>query len=140
MGENHAKFGLFKNCESFPSIVSCCGCEVIVLDEHVNLIDICPNDPPSFDCALFEGQGFDSVKVEPLPLSIVKGEPYAFDEDYLNDLCRFVNMILFMSPLIGMEKKFDVDVEFDFSEGKPFEGASLSLFYTWTKLFGKSLC
>jgi len=65
--------GLFKNCESYPSIVSCFGCEAVVLDKHVNILDIYPSDPASFYYVLFEGRGHDSVKVEPLPSSILKG-------------------------------------------------------------------
>jgi len=66
VGENHLEFGLFKDCESSPSTFSCYGCEAVVLDEHVNLLHVCPNDPPSFDYDLFEGQRLDSMKAEPL--------------------------------------------------------------------------
>ena len=57
--------------------------------------DISPNDPSHFDCALFEGSGLNSVKVDSLPPSIIKGEPYAINEGYFSDLCRFVNLMMF---------------------------------------------
>jgi len=55
VGENHVEFGLFKDYESFPFTFSYCGSEATVLDEHVNLLAVCPKDPPSFDYDLLEG-------------------------------------------------------------------------------------
>jgi len=55
IGENHTKFGLFKDCELFPSGFSHCRCEAVVIDEYVNSLNICPNNPPSFDYDLFKG-------------------------------------------------------------------------------------
>jgi len=40
MGEHHAKFDLFKDHESSPSSLPCSGCDVIVFDEFVKLIDV----------------------------------------------------------------------------------------------------
>ena len=116
-------FGLFKDCESLPYTFSCYGCEEVVLDEYVNLLDVCPNDPPSFDYDLFEGHELDSVKVEPLPPNNIKDEPYAIDEGYLSVCCRFMTLILSMPPLNGVENDFDMDVEFDFYQGELSNGA-----------------
>ena len=55
MGENHTQFGLFKDCEFFRSIFSYYGCEAVVIDEYVNLLNIRPNNPPCFDHDLFKG-------------------------------------------------------------------------------------
>ena len=84
VGKNHAKFDMFKDCESSSSTISCCGCEAVVFYKHVNLIDACPNNPHNFYYHLFERQGLDDVKVKPLPPSIIKYEPYAIDEGYLS--------------------------------------------------------
>ena len=62
MGESHAELGLFKDCESSPTF-SCYWCDVLDPDEPVNMLDTSPNDPASFDCALFEGYGLDGVTV-----------------------------------------------------------------------------
>ena len=52
------------------------------------------------------------MKVEPLPISIVKDEPDAVNENYLSYCCRFVTLMLFMPPMSGIES--DMEVEFDF--------------------------
>jgi len=119
--ENHVEFGLFNDCESSPSIFSCCGCEAIILNEHVNILDIHSNDPPIFYYASFEGQGFDNVKVESMPPSIVKDEPYAVNERYSSDCCRFVTLIKSMPTVSRVECDIDVDIEIEF-EGGPFDG------------------
>jgi len=63
------------------------------------------------------------VIVKSLSPSIVKGEPYAIDEGYLSDLCRFVTLIMMsMPPMSGVECNMDVDVEMTF-KGRPSEGA-----------------
>jgi len=85
VGEKHAKFDLFKDFESAPSTYSCCGCDVTDLVKHKHLIDMTQNKPSSLNCALYEGQGFDNVKVKYLPPSVVKGKSYVVDEDYLSD-------------------------------------------------------
>jgi len=66
VGEHHTEFGLFKDFESSPYTFSCCRCDVLDLDELMN-IDMSPNDPSSFDCALFEGYRLDGVMVEFVP-------------------------------------------------------------------------
>jgi len=136
VGENHVGFGLFKDYESYPSAFSYYGCEVVVLDEYVNLLVICPNGPSSFGYDLYEDQGLDSMKVGPLPPSIIKDEPYDIDEVYLSDCYKFVTLILYMPPLNGVENEFDMDVEFDFCEGGLSNGARPTIIM----FFGNSLC
>ena len=82
-----------------------------------------PNDPPIVVCDLSKGQGLDSMKVKPLPLSIIKDEPDAVNEDYLSYCCIFVTLMLFMPPMSGIERKLDMEVEFDFWEGGPSDRA-----------------
>ena len=53
VGEKHVKFGLFKGFESTPSTYSCCGCDVIGLDESEDLTDMIQNYPSRLNCALF---------------------------------------------------------------------------------------
>ena len=48
---------------------------MVVFYKRVQLIDESLNDPPVFDRDMFEGQGLDSLKMDPLPLSIVKRSP-----------------------------------------------------------------
>ena len=76
--------------------------------------DISPNDPSHFDCALFEGSGLNSVKVDSLPPSIIKGEPYAIDEIYLSNCCSSMTLMMSMPPMGGVECDMDVDVEIEF--------------------------
>jgi len=127
VGENHAEFGLFKDCESSPFNFSRCGCEAFVLHEHVNLLDVCPNDPSSFNYDLFRHQGLDSVKVEPLPPCTIKDEPYAVDEGYLSDCYGFVTLIFSMPTLNGAKNEFDMDDEFDFRKGRPSDGTRATI-------------
>jgi len=100
---------------------------VVVLDEHVNLLNVSTNDPPNFDYALFEGQGLDSVKLRPLPPGIINHEPYIVDKGYLSDCCRFVILMLSMPPLNGVENEFDyfdMEIEFNYCESGLSNGAS----------------
>ena len=99
MGEKHAEFSLLKDFESVPSTYSYYRCDAIDLDEPAHFIDMPQNDPSSVNCALLEGQVLDHVKVKYLPPSIVMGEPYAIDEGDLNDLCRFISLMMFMPPM-----------------------------------------
>jgi len=55
IGEKYAEFGLFKNFESSPSTYSCCGCDVIGIDEPVHFTKMAQNDSSSLNCALFKG-------------------------------------------------------------------------------------
>jgi len=71
VGQHHAEFCPFKGCNSFPYTFSSCGCEVLDSDEPVSMLDMTPNDPSSFDCALFEGYALDGVTVESLPASLI---------------------------------------------------------------------
>jgi len=63
------------------------------------------------------------MKVKPFSPSIINYKPYSIDKGYLSDCCRFVTLILFMPPLNRVEKKFNMNVEFDFCEGGPSDGA-----------------
>ena len=48
MEECHAEFGLFKDHGSSPSSPPYCGCDVVISDRFVELVDVCPNDPYRF--------------------------------------------------------------------------------------------
>jgi len=100
---HHAKFGLFKDHKSSLSSFSCWGCDVIVFDKSMELIDRSINHPLVFYYESFEGHRLDCVKVnlvENLPPNIVKDEPYAFDESYLSNWCSFVQMMLSIPSLV----------------------------------------
>jgi len=118
VGEHHAEFGLFKDFESSPPTFACCGCEVVDSDELVNILHMILNDPSSFDCDLFEGSGLDDVTVDSLPPSIIRDEPYAVDEGYLSNLCKFVTLWMFMPPISGGVPEHDVDFGLEFG---PFD-------------------
>jgi len=45
VGENHAEFCLCKDPESSLSTLPCYGCELVVFDKAVHLIDMSQNDP-----------------------------------------------------------------------------------------------
>jgi len=49
----HVEFGLFKDFESSPSTLPCCGCEVLDSNKPMSMLDMTLNDPFSFDCTLF---------------------------------------------------------------------------------------
>ena len=118
VGEHHAKFGLFKDFESSPSTVSCCRCEVVDYDEPVSMLEITQNDPSGFDYALFEGFGLDGVTADSLAPSVVKDKPYAIDEGYVIDCCRFITLMMFMPPMSGSVHELDLDFKLEF----PFDG------------------
>jgi len=119
--EHHVEFSLFKDFES-SSTLSCCGCEVLDSNEPMSMIDMTLNDSSSFDCTLFEGSGLDGVTVDSFSASIVENKPYAVDEGYLSNLCRFVTLMMSMPPMDDLG--CDVDVEFDMVfEGRPSDGA-----------------
>ena len=148
LGEHHVKFSLFKDFESSHSTLPCCGCDMLVSNSLESLPLESPNDPPIVDCDLFKGQEFDSLNVEPLPLSIVKDKSYSFGEDYLSYCCRFTTLLLSMPPLSGIKRDMDVDLDFDFYKGGSSNGAcpksihelALRLLYTWTILFESFSC
>jgi len=50
---HRAKFGLFKDFESYPSTLPCCGCEELDSKEPVSTLDMTLNDPFNSDCTLF---------------------------------------------------------------------------------------
>jgi len=52
-GEHRVEFGLFKDYESYPSSLSCYGCDVVVSDKPFELVAVSPNDPPIFGCEFF---------------------------------------------------------------------------------------
>jgi len=88
VGEYHAEFGLFKDYDCSLSSLACCGCDVVISDDFIQLIDVCRNDPHEFDYVSTEGYGLDCAKVnlvDHLQLSIVKDKPYAFNDGYLCD-------------------------------------------------------
>ena len=107
------EFGLFKDLKP-SSTFSCCGCDIVDSDKPMDVLDVTLNEPFSFYCTLFEGSGFDNVKVDSFPPSIVKTKPYAIDEGYLSACCRFVTLWMSMPPMSGGVHEMDVDVEFGF--------------------------
>jgi len=121
VGEHHVEFGLFKGCNSFPCTFSCYGCEVVDPDELVSMLDMTPNYPSIFDCALFEGHGLDGVTVESLPPNIIEDKPYVINKGYLGDCCRFITLLMSMPPMSGSAHELDVDIGLQFG---PSDGAS----------------
>ena len=117
VGEHHVEFGLFKDFKSSSNFASY-GCEVLDSNKLVSMLNMTLNDPSSFDCTLFEGSGFDGLTVDSLPPNIVENEPYIVNEGYLNNLCRFVTLMMSMTAMDGIG--CDVDVVF---EGGPSDGA-----------------
>ena len=113
MGEHHVEFGIFDDLQP-TSMFACCGVEIAKSDEPVVLYDSNLNDPSSFSCVSFEGLGLDNDKEDSIPPTIVETEPYAVDEGYLNECCRF--MILWMSipPMGGGLEEVDMEMKFDF--------------------------
>jgi len=72
VGEKHVEFGLLNDFESTPTF-SYCGCDVIDLVKPKHLIEMTQNELFSLNCALFEEQRLDHLKLEYLSASIVKG-------------------------------------------------------------------
>ena len=61
-------------------------------DKIVKSNDLCPNDPHLLDYMSTEGLGLDYATVDfvaNFPPNIVKDKPYASNEGYLNEYCRF---------------------------------------------------
>ena len=85
------------------------------------MLDITPNDPSNFDYALFESYGPNGAMVESLLPSIIEDEPYAVDEGYLSDCCRFITLLMSMPPISGGVYELDVNFELKFG---PSNGAS----------------
>jgi len=96
---------------------------VIVFYENMKLIDESLNDPLVFDCDSFEGQGLDSVKVDPLPPSLVQDERCVVDEGYLSACYKFMILMLSMPSLSVVERDIDAEVKIDFCKGGPSDGA-----------------
>ena len=119
-GEHHAEFGLFKDFKFSPaSTFVCCGCDTIDLDEPVDLPYSNLNDPSSISYALFEGFGLDNVKEDSFPPNIIETKPYAIDEGYLSECCRFITLWMSMPLVSGELQEVDVDMDFDFG---PYDG------------------
>ena len=63
----------------------------------MKLVDVFSNDPYVLDFVSFEGYEPDRAKVhliENLSPSIIKDEPYAFDERYLSEYYRISQVFL----------------------------------------------
>ena len=85
------------------STFACYGCDTIVdLDEPKDLSDLNLTDPSSISCALFEVLGLGNVKEDSFPHNIVETEPYAVDEGYLSECCRFITFWMSMPPVSGV--------------------------------------
>jgi len=79
--EHHAEFGLFKDHESFPSSFAYCGCDVLLSNNTMKVVDACSNDPHEINYVSAEGHGLDCAMVDlvdSLPSSIVKDKLYGF--------------------------------------------------------------
>jgi len=107
------EFGLFDDLKP-SSTFACCGCDTIDLDEPVDLPYSNLNDPSSISYALFEGFGLDNVKEDSFPPNIIETKPYAIDEGYLSECCRFITFWMSMPPMSGGLQEEDVDMDFDF--------------------------
>ena len=57
-------------------------------------------------------------------LALLKDEPYGFDQGYLSHYYRLAQMMLSLPSLCGCEINMDMEFEFGFLEGSPFDGAS----------------
>ena len=79
------------------------------------------------------------MNVKPLPLSIVKDKPYSFGEGYLSYCCIFLCLLLSKPPLSRVKHDIDAELNFDFCEGGPFDGARLKIFVYMDCLFRSSL-
>jgi len=86
-------------------------------DELVDFFDLNLNDLPSFFCALFEGLGLDNDKEDSIPPTIVETEPYAVDEGYLNECCRFMTLWMSIPPMSGGLEEVDLEMELDLVMG-----------------------
>jgi len=117
---------LFKDFEFSPFTFACYGCEIVDSDEPMDLPDMILNDPSSFSCPLFEGLGFDDVKVDSFLPNIVEIKPYAVDEGYLSICCRFVTLWMPMPPVSGGGREMDANFKFDF--GPYGDGTKMSVF------------
>jgi len=83
-------------------------------DEPVDLPNMILNDHSNFSCPLFEGLGFDDVKVDSFPPDIVEIKRYAVDDGYLSTCCRFVTLWMSMPLVTRGVHEMDADFEFDF--------------------------
>ena len=71
------------------------------------LYDTNLNDPSCFSCVSFEGLGLDNDKEDSIPPTIVETEPYAVDEGYLNECCRFMTIWMSLPPMSGGLEEVD---------------------------------
>ena len=108
------EFGLFDNVEPLSATFSCCSCEIVESNEPVVLDDKNLNDPSSFSCVSFEGLGLDNDQEDLIPPTIVETKPYAVDEGYLNECCRFMTLWMSVPPMSGGLEEVDVEMEIDF--------------------------
>ena len=58
-----------------------------------------------------------------MPLSIVKDEPDTINEDYLSYCWRLMTLMLSMPPMSEVVRNLDMELDFDFCEGGPSNGA-----------------
>jgi len=99
VGKNHVSLVCLKIVNLVPLLLLAMDVKQSFLIEHVNMLDIWPNEHPTFYYALFEGQGLDGDTVDSLSPSIVKDEPYAINEGYFSNCCRFVTLMMFIPPM-----------------------------------------
>jgi len=119
VGECHTEFGLFKDFDLSHCTLPYCGCEVLDSDVSVKILDMTLNDLFSVDCAFFECSGLDDVTMDSLPPSIIEDKPYAVDESYVSDCCRFITLLMSVPPMSGDVPEIDVAFRLEF---RPFDG------------------
>ena len=87
----------------------------------------------SFNCTLFEGSRLDGVTVDSLPPSIMEDKPYAVDEGYVSNCCRFIFFMMYMPPTGGGVHEVDLDFELEF---RPFNGGGPRMIVFQTDHYG----
>ena len=114
MGECHTEFSLFKDRNFLPSLFACG--EVIISNAIVKFDNLCPNDPPMFDCVSTKGLELDCANVgldAHVALIITKDEPYVFNEESMNDCYRFSRVLMSLPLMDGVQYDFNLGAEFD---------------------------
>ena len=80
----------------------------------MKIVNFCPNDPRMLNRKCCEGHGLDFAKVDlfkNLTSSIINDNPYAFDEGYLSDYCRFSQVLLSLPTMDDVKNNLDLEVK-----------------------------
>jgi len=92
---------------------------VLDSNEPMNMLNMTLKVPSNLNYTLFKGSGLDGVTVDSLPPSVIGDMPYAVDEGYVSDCCRFITLMMSMPPTSGGVPNLNVDFELEFG---PFNG------------------